>query len=339
MLKLIDDHLLKTLKVEFREFCSDCSYIASIDHIFTIAGFSKANSTIAVNGQRRSLVEEYYASVDWSRSETFKKFLRVIECALIFHYLSGESKARLLSLCHDYGIKFEDNGYRICYENITDSFGYQFPAGLPFGVVKPEFAVKADKGGQSLQFEWQTGLGIISPNCDVYPNFDFKKLGTSYGLDLFTDSKLRQAITDMNQTEYEKSFFLSYARKFDMANKSVPVLIPQAWIQWHSVAKKNLRSTSSLHKDEIYRIDFAAFWNNKRYVILVDDISHYAIRDNKWIASEEAYAKRLKEDRKLRKEGWEVFRVSNWEIRADEKTQDDKRMQEILDDLRTFIDF
>jgi hypothetical protein len=335
----MNDHLLKTLKVEFREFCSTYSHIAEIDHIFTIAGFSKANSSIATNGQRRSLVEGYYASVDWSQSETFNKFLRVIECSLIFHYLSGEAKARLLSICHDCGIKFEDDGYRICYENITNSFSYQFPAGLPFGVIKPEFAIKADKGGQLLKFELQSGIGIIEPSCNVYPNFDFNKLETSYELNSSTSLRLKQSLRDMNQTEYEKNFFLSYAHKFDMGNKSVPVLIPQAWIQWHSVAKKNLRSTSSLHKDQIYRVDFVAFWNNKRYVILVDDISHYAIKDNKWIASEEAYAKRLKEDRKLRKEGWEVFRVSNWEIRNDKKMQDDRKTQEILEDLRTFIGF
>jgi hypothetical protein len=27
-----------------------------------------------------------------------------------------------------------------------------------------------------------------------------------------------------------------------MGNKDVPVLIPQAWIQWHSQPKRNLRS-------------------------------------------------------------------------------------------------
>lgn len=78
-----------------------------------------------------------------------------------------------------------------------------------------------------------------------------------------------------------------------------------------------------------------AFWNNKRYVILVDDISHYAVKNDEssWDASEENYSKRLKEDRKLRKEGWQVFRVSNWELR------DDSRVEEILQDLREFIGF
>jgi len=41
----------------------------------------------------------------------------------------------------------------------------------------------------------------------------------------------------------------------------------------------------------------------------------------------------LKEDRKLRKEGWEVFRISNWEMRRQELIPD------ILEDLKNFIGF
>ncbi|WP_242578256.1 hypothetical protein [Chroococcus sp. FPU101] len=138
----------------------------------------------------------------------------------------------------------------------------------------------------------------------------------------------------MNQTELEKKFFIEYAKKLKMAKTNIPVLIPQAWIQWHSQSKKNLRAISSTHSDEIYRVDFVAFWNNKRYVILVDDISHYAIKqDSRWKADEETYAKRLKEDRKLRKENWQVFRVSNWEL------GDEDKIQKILEDLKDFIGF
>ena len=136
----------------------------------------------------------------------------------------------------------------------------------------------------------------------------------------------------MNQTDYERDFFLKYIKKFVFPNK--PVLIPQAWIQWHSQSKKNLRAISSNHADELYRVDFVAFWNNQRYVVLVDDISHYGVKNNsKWYAHEESYAKRLKEDRKLRKENWQVFRLSNWELR------DDNKAQVILEDLRDFINF
>ena len=65
----------------------------------------------------------------------------------------------------------------------------------------------------------------------------------------------------------------------------------------------------------------------------VDDISHYAIkRGNQWIADEETYSKRLEEDRKLQAEGWNIFRVSNWDVKQN-------RVSEIVLDLQKFIGF
>ncbi|MEH2459009.1 hypothetical protein [Nostoc sp.] len=138
----------------------------------------------------------------------------------------------------------------------------------------------------------------------------------------------------MSQTEYEKIFFQKYTNLYDMWTKEIPVLIPQAWIQWHSSTKKELRANNSSYVDELYRVDFVAFWKNQRFAILIDDISHYAKKNYAyWNADQEKYSMRLKEDRKLRKEGWEVFRISNWEIRQEEI------ILELLADLREFIDF
>jgi very-short-patch-repair endonuclease len=86
--------------------------------------------------------------------------------------------------------------------------------------------------------------------------------------------------------------------------------------------------------DELYRVDFVAFWDNHRYAILIDDISHYATkRSNQWLADEESYSDRLREDRKLQTEGWRVYRVSNWEIR------DSQRLEDALLDLRRIVGF
>lgn len=103
-----------------------------------------------------------------------------------------------------------------------------------------------------------------------------------------------------------------------MANENIPVLIPQAWIQWHSQSKKYLSPTSSLNIKDIYRVDFVAFQKNKRFAIFIDDISHYATRKHDqetWLASEEEYYKNIQQDRRLIKEGWFVIRFSNWEIK------------------------
>jgi hypothetical protein len=323
---------LRILKVEFREFCVNYLSLSQIEGIFSNAGLTLGEETSST-GTRRGLVEEFYSATDWQKTENVHKLFRIIEYILQLHYISDEIKDCLRSICTDSGFGVDNN--KIKYEDTIlgeDLFSYQFPAGLPFGVLKPDFSISAEKGGQILKYELQDGLGLIRGK--VYPNFSFKILEASYGLNSSTNKVLKKALIDMNQSDYEKKFFVEYAKRFDMANQNLPVLIPQAWIQWHSQAKKNLRSTSSLHMDDLYRVDFVVFWNNKRYVILVDDVSHYAVKKGSdWHANQEAYSKRLKEDRKLRKENWHVFRVSNWELR------DNDKVQSILNDLRDFIAF
>lgn len=322
---------VRALKIEFREFCTGLT-LKMIGNIFSAADFSVVDGT-EVDGTRRGLVSTFYDSEDWSKPSAVQKLLTVIEYTLQSYYLDDQVKESLQDLCVHNGLVLEDNKVRrdAPFKD-TNNFAYQFPAGLPFGVPKPSFSIRATQGGQKLGYELQDGLGLLKGT--VYPNFTFQELEADYGLDSSTNKVLKNALVDMNQSLSEKSFFLAYAHKFYMADANVPVLIPQAWIQWHSQSKKNLRTSVATYSDELYRVDFVAFWNNERYAILIDDISHYAVKQKgEWFANQEIYSNRLKEDRKLKKENWQVFRVSNWELRSDEKTQ------EVLDDMREFIGF
>ena len=114
----------------------------------------------------------------------------------------------------------------------------------------------------------------------------------------------------------------------------VPALIPQAWINWSSESKDTLSRTGYKESNLPYRFDFVAFWANRKYVVMLDGIEHYAEKIGvRWDAKEEKYAARLKEDRWLRIQGWNVFRVGNWEV----KERD--RLEQVLDELRMFIGF
>lgn len=216
---------------------------------------------------------------------------------------------------------------------IGDSFEHQFPAGLPFGLKKPSLAFIPLKGSQKAAFEDEPEVGVIRK--DVYPNLAYHKLedhlrSTPIGQSGFFILNLRR----MCQTRQEKQFLASYEGLYKILSENVPILIPQAWIQWHSKPKRDLRAVASSYTDDLYRVDSVSFWKNRRFAILVDDISHYAKHvGTRWDADEQKYAMRLKEDRKLRKEGWQVFRVGNWEIRAE------SFIAEILNDLREYIDF
>jgi hypothetical protein len=333
-LQMVDNPnvLLKALKIQFKDFCVERFSLNEIKGIFSSFGFTVNHESTLSTETRRGLVDELYNSGDWQNVDTVQNFLKLLEYVLQLHDLSPESKRLLSSFCEELGFVVQDNKITCLNSSFTeDLFVYQFPAGMPFGIPKPDFSITPERGRQTLKYELQHGLGLLKGK--VYPNFSFRMLQIFYGLDNSTNRVLKKALIDMNQAECEKDFFIKYAQRFDMANKNVPVLIPQAWIQWHSQPKRNLRSVGT-YADDIYRVDFVAFWNSKRYAILVDDISHYGVKEKSiWRADEESYSKRLKQDRKLSTENWQVFRVSNWELRDKEK------IPGILEDLRKFIGF
>ncbi|WP_392478294.1 hypothetical protein [Nostoc sp. C110] len=311
--------ILISLKIYLEQFCCDFFSKRQIDTIFSGGGFTRDES---INFEyKRDLINQYYKSVDWENPVIIPKLNQVIETILYSIHLSDDAKNNFRKILSDIGFKFDVN--KVIYQPIIPNnslFISQFPVGLPFGKPKPEFAVQIDKGSQKLKFEWKNGIGIIDFN--VYPDLTYQKLVQNFNLHLgTTDGSLRRALKDMNQTEYETQFFLHYANKFNMANQNIPILIPQAWIQWHSQSKKYLNPTSSLNINDIYRVDFVAFWKNKKFAIFIDDISHYATRKHNqetWLASEEEYSKNIQQDRKLMKEGWFVIRFSNWEIKQKE---------------------
>jgi hypothetical protein len=322
------------LRLEFREFCVGL-VLRQIDDIFQMAGVKPSTPNRNVRGERRTRVEEYYASLDWTSLDDASKFLKVLSLVLSQSCIPEGDKQFIRDLCTQEGLVIEGYHVQIPDQSAsTDqpSFEKQFPGGLPFGLPKPSFAIAAKEGGQSLRFELESGIGIIWR--DVYPSFDFHSFEQACGISSSTNLALKRALVTMNQTGSEKKFFLRYAKHFHIAENHVPLLIPQAWIQWHSLPKHHLRASRPSYVDELYRVDFVAFWENQRYAILIDDISHYAVKSgDQWLADEESYSMRLKEDRKLQMEGWCVFRVSNWEIR------DSQKLNEALLDLQKLIGF
>jgi hypothetical protein len=118
----------------------------------------------------------------------------------------------------------------------------------------------------------------------------------------------------------------------------IPAPIPQVWIQWHSESLPELREWGSPYSSQPQRIDFAMFWNNRRFALLLDGIQHYAVKEGgAWLASEEEYSKRLLEDRFLRINEWNVFRISNWELRGWRK--DSSRARKVFGELEEFVGF
>jgi hypothetical protein len=92
-----------------------------------------------------------------------------------------------------------------------------------------------------------------------------------------------------------------------------PALIPQVWLNWLANASD---AEMRLLEENPSRVDYLAFWRGTRHVIEIDGPSHYAHYDgHTYKVDERAYARNLKIERSLRRDGWVVTRIARIEVR------------------------
>ncbi len=95
------------LRLDFREFCVSNLVLRQIDDLFGMAGIRKGQipPDRVTSGQRRTLVEEYYASLNWNQEADAAKFLKVLSYTLAQNFGgSEEPRKRLKMLCEREGL-------------------------------------------------------------------------------------------------------------------------------------------------------------------------------------------------------------------------------------------
>ena len=89
------------LRLDFREFCVNHLVLRQIHDFFTMAGIRqgtlRANSSIS--GQRRTLIEEYYASINWTNEQDVDRFLKAIGYTMAQSYITLDDKKYLRGIC------------------------------------------------------------------------------------------------------------------------------------------------------------------------------------------------------------------------------------------------
>ena len=93
---------------------------------------------------------------------------------------------------------------------------------------------------------------------------------------------------------------------------AAPALIPKVWFDCTYAPGEQAESRMK----EPTCVDFLFIFENKVHVVEIDGPSHYARRDSsgRWMADEEAYTTNLKLERYLHIRGYEVHRLSDWEV-------------------------
>jgi very-short-patch-repair endonuclease len=115
---------------------------------------------------------------------------------------------------------------------------------------------------------------------------------------------------------------------------SFPALIPEAWLNAIG-AERTVEDEEHLDENP-QRVDFVLFLERRRCVIEVDGPSHYATFDEAsrtYEVSEERYTRNLRIERSLRRQGWEIYRFSNYEVR-NAKMDDFKKLLSAIPGLK-----
>jgi len=94
------------LRVDFREFCVGYLILRQINDIFTMAEIKagKLSPNKIISGQRRTLVEEYYSTLNWHRQDDANKFLKVLGYAMAQSFSSNDAREKLKSLYEREGL-------------------------------------------------------------------------------------------------------------------------------------------------------------------------------------------------------------------------------------------
>jgi hypothetical protein len=111
----------------------------------------------------------------------------------------------------------------------------------------------------------------------------------------------------------EGRFFFTYYKHFKpILGDKLPVLIPQVYLHYDPKTIKELADTKNLVRQ---RMDFLLLLSNKlRIVLEIDGKQHYTKSVDSELVSPEKYAEMVKEDRRLKLSGYEIYRFGGYEF-------------------------
>lgn len=98
---------------------------------------------------------------------------------------------------------------------------------------------------------------------------------------------------------------------------NAPALIPQVWLNWAYDSSKSPEETNVELEYMPQRVDFVFIYKGTLHVVEIDDPSHYARfdeRNHRYEVDEERYTRNLRAERSFREEGFNIHRLSNWEV-------------------------
>jgi very-short-patch-repair endonuclease len=310
---------VEILKTEFREFCVSYLYIRNIHDLFTAAGIEQGKSEKFLSGERRSLVEDYYASLNWQSIESIRKFAKVLENTLLLSWISDEGKQELRLLCEKHGFEVDKDGYRVY---LTKSGVGNSVKNLIFAAdgLKPEI-IFSDSVSNDIEIVKNAEYCLIY-DCPIKSHgllwrelVDWwrEKEQLTGESDREVGRKLYARLVKSLASAPEKLFWKTYFEKFyELFAENLPALVPQVYLHYDPYTAKQLQEHRRLVRQ---RMDFLLLLSDRiRVVIEIDGKQHYAEQDK---ASPRLYSEMVAEDRRLKLAGYEVYRFGGYELSSE----------------------
>lgn len=311
---------IEVLALEFREFCVSNLVVRLIEDIFLKAGFDRGDISQdrQVSGTRRTLVEEFYGSIDWGNGGDIRKLLKAIENSLLLSFIDENQKEELRQLCIRCGFEVDQNGYTVYYT----SRGVGKPVkNLIFASIglKPEI-VLSDSVSNDIEIVKNAEFCLVYDRpiklhgllwgelVDWWRELTGNVSSTNRTIERQLYSRLRESLA----TPEENLLFRRYFEIFhDRLGKELPAIIPQVYLHYDPYTIKQLSGQKRLTHQ---RMDFLFLLSDRsRIVIELDGKQHYSVDG---IAEPKVYAKTVAEDRLLKLTGYEVYRFGNYELQG-----------------------
>jgi very-short-patch-repair endonuclease len=120
---------------------------------------------------------------------------------------------------------------------------------------------------------------------------------------------------------------MAYSRRYQERGFDIPALVPQVYLHYDPyTAHRGGRAGSPLPRQ---RMDFLLLFSGRRRVVLeVDGSQHYSTNG---YADPRVYGEMVREDRRLRLDGYEVYRFSSTELNGRDSSK--RMLEEFFDDL------
>jgi len=171
------DLISPVLRTDFREFCVNYLVLRQIHDMFTMAGIRQGTlkTDRPISGQRRTLVEEYYASINWASEQDVEKFLKVIGYTIAQSYITPADKKYLRGIC-------EREGFVVDGINIYRKQKKPTPAAVSvrpsdLAKLRDDFLNVSQLEPQQRGFAFEKFLNELFALFDLAPRNSFRLVG------------------------------------------------------------------------------------------------------------------------------------------------------------------